>query len=164
MDPPHYDFWNGTTERKVIDTTTTHDYREIPLSPAGKWYGFQRNKGPFLDIVPPGTGVVVLDVTWHAQDPAPTKLGFQYSTAATKPDRLTTEWHYPVPTVDEASHRKYVFDVHPLDADSPYANQTGWDFTFFIESFGMAPTNPYGKFTGSIDWKVTAYRSGYEPV
>lgn len=160
VDPPHYELWNGTTEKLIVDATTTHAYTSTPGTTQGFLYSFPED---IINTVPPGTGTVVVDMTWHAQEPWPMKLGLEYLGADGDAGSTSAVWKAPPPNTDEATHRVYILDVHPLEADSPYANKTAWDFRIYFDALGHDAVDDVGRFTGTVDWVITAYRVGFGP-
>lgn len=169
VDPPHYDFWNGTTERLVFAATTTHDYRNAGAM-TGRWYGWI-NGGPGIPdngTVPPGTAAVLVEMTWRPDEGTTVPpLGLEYVGADQEAASTTTVWNRPPVTSESASTRKYLLDVHPLQTDSPYAQKSRWDFRWYLDYPGENDPvdHPgYGRYKGSVDWKVTAYRDGFAPA
>lgn len=157
VDPPHYDMWENKSEKLIVQTTTTHAWRQTPGVSSGYLYGFPQ---AINNTVPPGTGTVIVDIRWTADEPWPAKLGLEYIGADSKKEATTTVWKVPPPATDEGNYRRYVLTVHPLEADSPYANKTAWDFRLYFDAFVHDAVDDVGQFTGTVDWVITAYREG----
>lgn len=168
VDPPHYDFWNGTTQRLVFEATSgPHDYLNNGATTTGRWYGW-RNGGtgvPGNGTIPPGTANIVVVMTWRSSDPNTLPLALEYVGADRNATQTTTTWIRPPLASESGTTRTYSLDVHPLETDSPYATKSLWDFRWYIDHPGDDPQEGpgVGRFKGEVDWKVTAYRDGFAP-
>lgn len=169
VDPPHYDLWNGTTSKLVMETTSgPHDYTNSGAASSGRWYGFQNGGGGIPDngTVPPGSATLIVEMTWHSSDVDTLPLGLEYVGADRRASSTTTVWNRPPLEGQEGTTRTYRIAVHPLETDSPYAERSAWDFRWYIDGPGdevQEGPGP-GHFKGTVDWKVTAYRDGFAPA
>lgn len=170
VDPPHYDFWDGRNEALVFETATEHDTTATPLTSQGRFPGFQfgcYGRGgcglPDDGTIPPGTGTLRVEMTWDNQEAVPATLGLEWVGADQNFSLSHAVWQRPEPVVDEAGHRVWEIDVHPLQADSPYAQHSRWDFRWYFDRLGVDDIDDIGRFRGTVEWKVEAFKAGYGP-
>jgi hypothetical protein len=171
VDPPHYDYWQGLTERLVFEERMTHDYQHTGGVGAtqGPFRGFQGTglRGlPDNGTIPPGTATVVVQMTWDGDEASVTPLGLEYVAADQDAVSTSAVWIRPPVSSASGSTREWVISVHPLETDSPYAEKSRWDFRWFLDyPVDDDPSGQgTGRFKGTVDWKVTAYRDGFGPA
>lgn len=163
VDPPHYEYWDDATEKLVHEGTTEHAWTSVAgIYNSGAFFGL-RSKGGLDGTIPPGTGTVRVTIAWSNEEMVPVKFGIEYVTADQVAGSTTTTWKVPEPTVDEATRRVYVLPVHPSEPDGPYANESAWDFRLYFDEPVPGTVEGTGRFTGTVDWKVEAFRSGFAP-